>query len=553
MLHRLTIRNYAIIDRLEIDFNERMNIITGETGAGKSILIGALNLILGQRADSKVLYDVNEKCIVEADFELHSKSFKDFFAHNELDFDTHTIIRREINQNGKSRAFVNDSPVNLQQLKLLGERLVNMHSQHETLDLTEAGFQLQVVDLIAHNSSTLVDYKTQYQLYRQNLSKLNELIALQKSSAAEQDFIRFQLNELTEADLNQGEQEQLEQEQNTLTNIEEIKIALQNASQVLDANEPSVVDYIGEIISQFKNIKGYSTELNTLDGRLHSVYEEVKDIARDIDNLNENTAIDPERLEDVNNRLNAIYRLMKKHHATSVSDLITLRDELEAKVHSVEHSDIAIQELKSVTEAQLQQLLVLAEQLHNRRNSVIHDLEKNITLQLTKVGMPGAQFVVEITKLNADSLTETGLTDVHFLFSANKGFPPLEIKQVASGGELSRLMLCIKSLIADAGELPTMIFDEIDSGISGEVALKVGEIMKELSKKHQLICITHLPQIARTADLHLYIFKEEKLNRTFTRIKPLEGEDRVVEIAKMLSGEKVSDVAMANARELIAG
>ncbi|MBK8658384.1 MAG: DNA repair protein RecN [Bacteroidetes bacterium] len=553
MLHRLSIRNYAIIDRLDIDFHERMNIITGETGAGKSILVGALNLILGQRADTKVLYDEKEKCVVEADFELQRPHLQAFFASHELEFDTHTIIRREISPSGKSRAFVNDSPVNLPLLKQLGEQLVNLHSQHETLDLTEAGFQLSVLDLVARNSATLAQYQTVYRSYRQHVTQLHELQARHKAAAAEQDFIQFQLSELADARLNEGEQERLEQEQSTLSNIEEIKLALQNATQLLDGNEHSVIDFIGELVAIFKPIKGLGPELSTLDERLHSVLEEVKDIARDVEHLRDNTAHDPEKLEEVNQRLHSLYRLLKKHQVASVADLIALQQDLEARLQLVENSSVEISALQSITGQELNELHKLAEQLHAARLQVVKDLEKEVTALLHKVGMPGASFVVSVRAMPPGDLCATGLTDVQFLFSANKGFAPVEIKQVASGGELSRLMLCLKSLIADAGALPTLIFDEIDSGISGEVALKVGEIMKRLAGQHQLIAITHLPQIARVANLHLHIYKEETQHRTFTRLKTLSGEERVVEIAKMLSGEKVSEVALATARELIAG
>jgi DNA repair protein RecN (Recombination protein N) len=552
MLHRLSIRNYAIIEKLEIEFCDRMNIITGETGAGKSILLGALSLILGDRADTKVLFDQEEKCVVEADFEIENKDLKSFFTANELDFDTHTIVRREINQSGKSRAFINDTPVTLNVLKALGERLVNLHSQHETLELTRSGFQLDVVDTLARNGEALHNYKARFTEYKKLFRTLDDLVNRNRNNAAELDFMQFQFKELAEAKLEAGEQSNLETEHNTLSNVEEIKRALQTAIQILSEGEVSTLDQLGEVQSQLKNIKNYNKDVLALSERLHSAFEEIKDINKEFEGLQENASLDPERLEEVNSRLNTIYRLQKKHSATTVEDLLKIQNDLEERIAAVDNNSAEIEQLKRDLEKQFRELLTAADQLHQTREKVLREFQNNVVVLLTKVGMPNASFKIEIKKLEPHQLNENGLTEIKFLFSANKGFTPSEIKDVASGGELSRLMLCIKSLIADAGALPTLIFDEIDNGISGEVALKVGEIMKKLSRNHQLISITHLPQIARTGDMHLYIFKENKDDRTQTRIKELKGEERVIEIAKMLSGDKVSDASLANARELIA-
>jgi DNA repair protein RecN (Recombination protein N) len=552
MLHRLTIKNYAIIERLEMEFSERMNIITGETGAGKSILVGALGLILGERADTKVLYNAEEKCVVEADFDVTGYQLKAFFAENELDYEAHTIVRREINQNGKSRAFVNDTPVTLSVLKELGEKLVNLHNQHQTLELTQAGFQLSVVDALARNETLLTQYQQKFAAYKKAFKQLEALTAQFRAVAAELDYLQFQFNELAEASLTQGEQEQLETEQNTLSNVEEIKRALQSAIQLLQGNDSAALDQLSEAQWQLKSVKNLNADIQALSARLQSAYEELKDIARELDNVQESTSLDPERLEEVNARLNIIYRLQKKHNVHTLEELLNIQAELEAKVLGVTNNSDEIEKLKTELKKQFRELLSLSDSLHSSREKVLREFQNNVVVLLTKVGMPNASFKVDIRKLEPHQLNENGLTQVTFLFSANKGFAPQEIKDVASGGELSRLMLCIKSLIADAVALPTLIFDEIDSGISGEVALKVGEIMKKLSRNHQLVAITHLPQIARTADAHLYIYKETTGSRTATRIKQLAGEERIIEIAKMLSGEKPTEAALANAREMVA-
>lgn len=530
-----------------------MNIITGETGAGKSILLGALGLILGERADTKALYNTEEKCVVEADFDVTGYELKNFFAEQELDFEAHTIVRREINQAGKSRAFINDTPVTLAVLKLLGEKLVNLHSQHETLELTRSGFQLGVVDILAKNGSLLVDYKHKISTYRKDTKRLNELTEAHRAVAAEMDYFQFQLTELSDAKLQATEQTQLETEQATLSNVEEIKRVLQNVIAVLDSNDTATVAQLGEVQSMLRGVKNYNADILALTERLHSAYEELKDITGEFESIQEGAALDPERLEEVNARLNTIYKLQKKHNVNTVEELLAIQHEIDNKIQSADNGSAEIEKLKLGIEIQLKALLKVADQLHTAREKVLREFQNNVVVLLTKVGMPNATFRVDIKKLEPHLLNDSGLTDIKFMFSANKGFTPNEIKDVASGGELSRLMLSIKSLLADAGELPTMIFDEIDSGISGEVSLKVGEIMKQLSRNHQLISITHLPQIARTADKHLYIYKETKDNRTNTRIKELNGEERVIELAKMLSGDKISDAALANAREMIAG
>jgi len=551
MLNRLIIKNYAIIDRLEIAFDEHLNIITGETGAGKSILLGALNLILGERADTKVLYNQEDKCVVEANFAIQQKELADFFEQNELDFEPNTIVRREINQNGKSRAFVNDTPVNLSLLKELGEKLVNLHSQHETLELTKSGFQMNVVDTLAKNKPLLEQYRQAFRLYKKHELALRDLITQNQNASAELDYLQYQWKELDEAKLEKDEQQELETEQNTLSNIDEIKRALLAATTLLTNGETNAIDQLNDVQSQLKNVKNYNTEIAALADRLHSTQVELKDIANELGQLEDDASLDPERLEEVSQRLSLIYRLEKKHSVATIDDLLAIQDSLIERIALVDNGTEQISKLQLSLQAELKKLNELALQLHQAREKVLREFQNNVVVLLTKVGMPNATFKVEIQKSNQQILNDFGFTEIKFLFSANKGFAPQEIKEVASGGELSRLMLCIKSLIADIDDMPTLIFDEIDNGISGSVAMKVGEIMKNLSRHHQLICITHLPQIAKTADQHLYIYKEETTHRTNTRIKRLNEEERILEIAKMLSGENISEASLANAKELI--
>jgi DNA repair protein RecN (Recombination protein N) len=550
MLRQLSIQNYAIIDTLHVEFCNGVNIITGETGAGKSILLGALALLLGERADSKALYDQGKKCLIEAEFDSVSDT-KYLFEENDLDFDPVTIIRREIAQNGKSRAFVNDTPVNLNVLKALGEKLVNMHTQHETLDLIEAGFQLEVLDSLAKNQSLLKGYKQSYSTYKKDTLRLDAIVHEYNKAKAELDFLEFQLNELNEAKLDAREQTQLESEQQTLENVENIKRAIQAVLQLIQDTENSSIDVLNEAQTQLKSVAKVHTGIAALSKRLENIVVELKDVASEFEDIQDSASLDPERLEEVSQRLSVLYRLQKKYSVANTAELIAIHTELEQKIKSFDNSAEAIEALKKQIEHSQKELNEQSEKLHQNRQKVVVAFQKGVETNLRLVGMPNASFIVDIQKIKNNQLNENGCSEVKFLFSANKGFAPQEIKEVASGGELSRLMLSIKSQVATADHLPTMIFDEIDSGISGEVALRVGEIMRTMSKGHQLICITHVPQIARIADRHFYIYKDSTKGKTNTRIKILEGQDRIIEIAKMLSGEKVSEAAMANARELV--
>ncbi|MCS6935740.1 MAG: DNA repair protein RecN [Chitinophagales bacterium] len=549
MLRKLCVRNYAIIDELELDFGEHMNIITGETGAGKSILVGAIGLLLGERADTKVLYRRDDKCVVEGEFDLTAYNLTGFFETNQLDYETHTIIRREINPNGKSRAFVNDTPVPLNILKELGEQVVHLHQQHEMLDLARAGFQLQVVDALARNKHLLQSYAQQYLEYKQLERKANELEQLCRTADAESDFLRFQLQEFEDARPEADELERLEQEQRTLANTEAIQSSMLSIRDLLDGNENSLLAQLSAAQAQLKNIKNISPLLHEVSERLSSVQTELKDLCREVERISENTHADPHRLDEVNARLNVLYRLLKKHRVQTIAELLNIRDEIAGRLQSTESHTAELENVRRELIRMQYELRQKATELHASREKVLREFQNHVCVLLAKVGMPGAVFKVEISQ--ETELTPTGVTQVRFLFSANRGFAPQDIKDVASGGELSRLLLCIKSLIAGAMELPTLIFDEIDAGISGEVALKVGEIMRNLSRRHQMICITHLPQIARTADKHIYLYKEQAGERTCTRVRELNHEERIRELAKMLSGDQPTEAAMANARELI--
>ncbi|MBS1596230.1 MAG: DNA repair protein RecN [Bacteroidetes bacterium] len=550
MLRHLSIQNYAIIDDLQVDFDAGVNIITGETGAGKSILLGALSLLLGERADSKVLYDQAQKCVIEAEFDSVSDT-KALFKENDLDYETVTIIRREIAQSGKSRAFINDTPVNLTVLKALGEKLVNMHSQHETLDLVESGFQLEVLDALARNQNLLSDYRKAFAGYKKDHARLDAMIAEYNKAKAEADYVQFQLNELNEAKLETGEQATLETEQKTLENVESIKVAIQAAMQIIEQGEASAIDLLHEVQGQLRSVAKIHGGIAELNKRIETAIVELKDISAEFEDIQDKAALDPERLETVQQRLSVLYRLQKKYNVTDTEQLIGIQAALEQKVSSYGSSTEAIELLQKQLLQSEKELRTMAEKLHQNRQKAIPSFQKNVESNLHKVGMPSAAFHVGIEKSKNDTLSDTGLSEVKFLFSANKGFAPQEIKEVASGGELSRLMLSIKSQVAAADHLPTLIFDEIDTGISGEVALRVGEIMRTMSQGHQLICITHLPQIARIADRHLYIYKDVSKGKTHTRIRTLNQDERIQELAKMIGGEKVSEAALASAQELI--
>lgn len=551
MLKRLVIKNYALIDNLDISFSDELNIMTGETGAGKSIILGALSLILGQRAESKYFFNQQQKCIIEGSFLINEFHLDDFFKENDLDYDRETVLRREISSDGKSRAFINDTPVNLSTLKYLGEKLIDVHSQHATLEINDESFQLLVIDTIANNGDLLKKYKETYKSYRQAESKLKELISKSELSKTELDYLQFQFDELQKAALTAGEQEELEQEQDTLTHAEEIKRNLLGCIAALNENEPSAVIMLKEALLQLNSAEKYNPEIRELSERLNSCLIEVKDILSEVGHIEQNSMINEARLEEVNTRLDLIYSLQKKHRVSTDSELIAVREDISEKLNHILFADEDIEKLKEQNTKLLKELSGLADELSKSRAQSIPKVESSVSEILKEIGMPNAILSIQNDLLPEARFDISGKDQIKFLFSANKGQAPQPMNKVASGGELSRLMLSIKSLIAMHTALPTIIFDEIDTGISGEIALKVGNIMEKLSRNMQVIAITHLPQIACKGDSHYIVYKEEKADITYSNIKKLEQEDRIMELAKMLSGNNPGESAIQNARELL--
>jgi DNA repair protein RecN (Recombination protein N) len=561
MLQKLTINNYALIDNLEIGFDSGLNILTGETGAGKSIILGALSLILGQRAESKYFFNQQKKCVIEGTFKISGFHLADFFEENDLDYETETVLRREISADGKSRAFVNDTPVNLTALKQLGEKLIDIHSQHATLEINDPEFQLLVVDSVARHSDLLFDYQTKFRAYKKSLSKLNQLIAESDKAKADLDYFQFQFDELEKGALVADEQEHLELELNTLTNAEEIKRNLLAVNYLLQDGEMAALTQLKEAGQALGSIEKYNPAVAELHQRINSTIIELKDIAAEIESIEEHTFIDEARAEEVNTRLSMIYNLQKKHRVSTNAELLQIQDELSEKIQQALFSDEAIEKLQKQIAAEKAELEKLAAQLSANRKKAIPDIEKQVLATLAEMGMVSSSLKIEQLLLppppkgGADSpkavLTATGIDNVRFLFSANKGHALAEMSKVASGGELSRLMLSIKSIVAQYTALPTIIFDEIDTGVSGEVANKVGQIMERLAQNLQVITITHLPQIASKGQSHYFVYKDDSEAATFTRIKQLSNDERILEIAKMLSGDKPGESALQNARELL--
>ncbi len=549
MLKHLSIQNYALIDKVEIDFSNGLTIITGETGAGKSILLGALGLIAGNRADTQSLQDKTKKCIVEATFNIKEYSLKDFFGANELDYEPTTNIRREINPEGKSRAFVNDTPVTLNQLKELAEKLIDIHSQHQTLTLNGSEFQLSVVDAYAQHTDSLTEYAKNYKLFKSLEKILNELLSRESQAKKELDYFQFQFNELEEANLKAGEQTVVEQELETLNNAEEIKLNLSKTANGLNGGEQNILSSLNEIKLILATFAKFKPEINELSTRLNSAYIELKDIGNELDNLEQDIIYNPIRIEELTNRLDIIYRLQQKHQVKVIEDLIAIKDDLSNKLLEFSSLENEIKKTKKELDTVQKSLMTLAKKIAANRKKVIPKIEKEIASLLSSLSMPNAQLKVD--HIETEILTMKGIDKVNFLFSANKGSDFKELNKVASGGELSRLMLSIKSLIAQLTALPTIIFDEIDTGVSGDVADKVGSIMNLMTKSMQVITITHLPQIASKGQSHLFVYKEDKNNKTFSNIKKLSADERIQEIAKMLSTGTPTVSAIKNAKELL--
>ncbi|MFH1320777.1 MAG: DNA repair protein RecN [Bacteroidota bacterium] len=561
MLTNLSILNYALIEKLYIDFSKGLTIITGETGAGKSILVEALSLVLGERADSHVLQDKNKKCIVEGTFNISNYHLKDFFKSNDLDYEDLTIIRRELNPAGKSRAFINDTPVNLGHLKELGLKLIDIHSQHQALTLHSAGFQLSVVDAYSRHPGLLNEYKIKYSEFKALENELNNLLEREKSSKSDKDYYKFQHDELEEANLQAGEQEALETEIETLNHAEEIKANLSKASYALNSDENSILNNLTEVKNLVSELIKYNPGLEELTERLKSSYIEIKDIVTEIENIQEKTSHNPKRIEDINTRLDLIYGLQQKHNLQTIGELLQLKESLKNKLDSIGSLEDEIKELRNRSAKLYENLATLAEKISKNRTKVIPFIEKDIKSLLNQMAMPSAGLKIEHAYIEErfpkssgfrkSEFNSDGIDKIRFMFKANKGNDYNEISKVASGGELSRLMLSIKSSISQLTSLPAVIFDEIDKGISGEIADKVGNIMKNMSASMQVIAITHLPQIACKADSHYLAYKQSDAASTRSNLKKLTQNERINEIAKLLSGEELTTAAMDNARELL--
>lgn len=549
MLTSLHVRNYALIRHLEIEFRPGFTIITGETGAGKSILLGALSLLLGNRADTTVLKDKEKKCIVEGSFDISPYGYQSFFTVNDMDYDDQLIIRREISPAGKSRAFINDTPVNLHLLKELGTRLVDIHSQHENLHLGEHEFQLTVLDTVARNRAVLSAYQDQFHRFADLVSGLAGLKEKAGKSQKDLDYYTFQYQQLAEARLSADEQQELEQELQTLDHAGDIKRNLHLVFYLLTEYENAIVNKLSEAIHALDSISAFYPDATELTERLRSAMIELKDISDEAETSGADIEIDPGRQQIARERLDMLFNLMQKHGVNDVDGLIRLQEELDGKIQDISSYDDQIEKLEKELAEKREQLEKQAAELSARRRKVLPEIESEVNGMLKTLGIPNALFRVEHTEL--DDFTENGKDEVEFLFSANKQVKPQEISKIASGGELSRLMLSIKSLLSDSRELPTIIFDEVDSGVSGEIAEKVGSIMKKMSEGKQVINITHLPQVAGKGDFHYLVHKYDEAGATITDIKLLDDEDRVLEIARMLSGEELTEAAISNARELL--
>lgn len=550
MLQSISIQNYALINELEIDFNKGLNIITGETGAGKSILLGALSLILGQRADTTVLKDKSRKCFVEAKFMIRNYKLKTFFNQNDLDYDDLTTIRREITDNGKSRAFINDTPVNLNILKDLSSYLIDIHSQHQSLLLGDDHFQLSLVDSFANHNDVLDNYLRKFESYNTLISEYQSLVNNADKAKADLDYYQFQFDQLEALKLIDGEQEELEEELEQLNHAEEIKLNLSNANHLLSGEEISIISNLKQAKNAIESISKYVKEGDDLKQRLESAYIELQDLDGEIEILNEKVEHDPTRIEFIRERLDSIYSLEQKHKVSSVKELIEIKDELQQKIDQINSYDFETDKLKKQLDSLFQDLENLGLKISDNRKKIIPQIENKVVEVLQQLGIANAAFKIE--QIPSNEFLPSGKEFIRFLFSANKNIPLEELSKVASGGEISRLMLSIKSLIVENKTLPTIIFDEIDTGTSGEIADKMGSIIKQMSLNLQVINITHLPQIAGKADYHYLVYKKDNHETTNTYIKLLNKEERINEIAKMLSGEEMTDAAIQNAKVLLA-
>jgi len=549
MLSHISIKNYALIDSLEIDVSAGLSVITGETGTGKSILLGALGLILGNRADSRVLLNKNTKCIVEGTFEIASYPLEVFFEKNELDYDNNTIIRREIRPNGKSRSFINDTPVKLNLIKELGEKLVDIHSQNQNLALGETSFQLAVIDSYAKISEKVGHFKSEFENFRSAKKELDILREKEKQSNAEKDYLEFVLNELEEAKLVNGDQENLENELNVLNHAEEIKSVLYASARELENEDNGLLNRLGHLKSNIAKISSYSESLDSISKRLDSIFIELSDVISEMVKQSTEINFQPERIDEINDRLNAIYSLQSKHRVNTITELIDVKKEIEFKLGNIQTLENRIESLKQNIAQIQEKVQKSAKEISVKRLTVLNRFAKEIKVLLEQLGMPHAEFKVDHKKL--PEAGPYGIDKIIFLFNANRGGSLQELSLVASGGEKSRLMLAMKSMISKNSLLPTIIFDEIDSGVSGAVADKVGNILLQLSGAMQVMTITHLPQIAGKGKDHLLVYKENGEISTKTKIRKLNEEERVLEIAKLLSGQDVTSASVESARHLL--
>ena len=549
MLTALSIKNYALIDDLKVNFPEGFIIITGETGSGKSIMLDALSLILGKRADMSALRNKEEKCIIEAEFSLQNYEFQPLFQELDIDYDPQTIIRREILPSGKSRAFVNDVPATLEVLSRLGQVLVDIHSQHQTLALSDTSFQFAIIDAMANNKSLLTEYVQLHQLLKKEQKKLEELIEFQKNAKKEYDYNLHQLKELKSATLEEGILEELEESYEEASNIEDIKENVSESLYLLNDENIGILNNLRELKRSFSSLTEYKQLYRDLYERIESAFLELEDLASEISDIDESIEADPDNLEQISKQLNKIYSLQKKHSVATVEELMAIQQELEEAVSKTESVDIDLNKQKKIVEEQHTATLKKANQLHKAREKVIPALDKKLTNFMHELGMPNGRFSITLTA--TDTFFANGNDELSFLFSANKGGDFGQLKKVASGGELSRIMLAVKAIMAEHTALPTIMFDEIDTGVSGEISQKMGDIMKQMSQNRQVFAITHLPQIAAKGAYHFKVFKEDSKGKTTTHLKLLTEEERIVELSEMLEGKNSGASARNHAIELL--
>ncbi len=550
MLRSLFIQNYALIDKLDIDFENGFSVITGETGAGKSIILGAIGLLLGQRADVKAIRNGATKCVIEAHFDIASYQLQTLFDENEWEYEDECIIRRELSATGKSRAFVNDSPASLAQIKELGELLVDVHSQHQNLLLSNEGFQIKALDVIVHNEQLLTEYRSLYNEWKKAKQQLALLVEEADKNRADEDYYRYQVEQLENAHLVDGEQEELEEESDILNHAEEIKAQLYKVEQITMSDDMCLLQGLKECVNAMQALNNVYPDSSELSDRLESCYIELKDIAEEVATKNERIEFNPSRLEEVTDRLNLIYSLQQKYHANSISELLSLQEEFATKLSAISSSDETIQQLQKQVDKLFAEVVAKADCLSKQRKSASEVIEKQMCEQLALLGMPNVQFRVDFAKRKEPNLL--GMDSINFLFSANKNATLQNISSVASGGEIARVMLTIKALIAKEVKLPTIIFDEIDTGVSGEIADRMATIMLEMGEANrQVISITHLPQIASKGKVHYKVFKQDSETETNSNIRRLTDEERINEVAQMLSGATLTEAALHNAKALL--